>query len=219
MRPRSNCAAVFRERNGKLFRDRESAPRNERPAAAVLPVRAGKGERAHRPAPGRRILLIRPIWNRNAAGTDRGTSAAWPGCWPSRWPRWPGRGMPSRSGIAPCAPRRRTGCCRMREWAQVAAQVMDRTGLAPAGDELGVRWVAVRHAADHVHLVATLARQDGTRPQDLERLLPGAGSLPGRRGTVRAAARLPRRIAPRRGARPGPRRSRRRGAAGPSRRG
>src|SRR5215813_309580 len=31
------------------------------------------------------------------------------------------------------------------EWAQVAARVMDRTGLAPAGDELGVRWVAVRH--------------------------------------------------------------------------
>jgi hypothetical protein len=52
-----------------------------------------------------------------------------------------------------------------REWAQVAAQVMDRTGLAPAGDDLGVRWVAVRHSADHVHIVATLARQDGTRPR------------------------------------------------------
>jgi len=51
------------------------------------------------------------------------------------------------------------------EWAQVAEQVMDRTGLAPAGDDLGVRWVAVRHAADHVHLVATLARQDGSRPK------------------------------------------------------
>jgi hypothetical protein len=51
------------------------------------------------------------------------------------------------------------------EWAQVAADVMDRAGLAPEGDDLGVRWVAVRHAADHVHLVATLARQDGTRPR------------------------------------------------------
>ena len=51
------------------------------------------------------------------------------------------------------------------EWAQVAAAVMDHTGLAPAGDELGVRWVAVRHAADHIHVVATLARQDGTRPR------------------------------------------------------
>src|ERR1017187_153749 len=40
-----------------------------------------------------------------------------------------------------------------------------RTALSPEGDDLGVRWVAVRHAADHVHLVATLARQDGTRPR------------------------------------------------------
>jgi hypothetical protein len=51
------------------------------------------------------------------------------------------------------------------EWAQVAAQIMDRTGLAPEGDDLGVRWVAIRHAADHVHIVTTLARQDGTRPR------------------------------------------------------
>jgi hypothetical protein len=49
------------------------------------------------------------------------------------------------------------------EWALVAARVMHRTGLAVEGDDLGVRWVAVRHAADHIHLVATLARQDGTR--------------------------------------------------------
>jgi hypothetical protein len=51
------------------------------------------------------------------------------------------------------------------EWAQVAALVMDRTGLAPEGDEMGVRWVAIRHAADHVHIVATLASQDGTQPR------------------------------------------------------
>jgi hypothetical protein len=51
------------------------------------------------------------------------------------------------------------------EWAQVAERMMHRTGLAPDGDDLGVRWVAVRHAADHIHIVATLARQDGTRPR------------------------------------------------------
>ncbi len=51
------------------------------------------------------------------------------------------------------------------EWAQVAAGVMARTGLARAGDECGVRWVAVRHAPDHIHIVATLARQDGIRPK------------------------------------------------------
>jgi hypothetical protein len=51
------------------------------------------------------------------------------------------------------------------EWAQVAAGIMHRSGLAPEKDDLGVRWVAVRHAADHIHIVATLARQDGTRPR------------------------------------------------------
>ena len=50
------------------------------------------------------------------------------------------------------------------EWAQVAAEIMHRTGLAPRGDDLGVRWVAVRHAGDHIHIVATLARQDGGKP-------------------------------------------------------
>ena len=49
------------------------------------------------------------------------------------------------------------------EWGQVAASVIKRTGFAPAGDESGVRWVAVRHAPDHVHIVATLARLDGGR--------------------------------------------------------
>ena len=50
------------------------------------------------------------------------------------------------------------------EWARVAAHIMHRTGLAPDGDDLGVRWVAIRHAPDHIHLVATLARQDRHRP-------------------------------------------------------
>jgi hypothetical protein len=49
------------------------------------------------------------------------------------------------------------------EWRDIAATYLDRIGLAPRGDDLGVRWVAVRHAADHVHVVATLARQDGRR--------------------------------------------------------
>jgi hypothetical protein len=52
------------------------------------------------------------------------------------------------------------------EWAQVAAEIMHRTGLAPRGKEDdAVRWVTIRHAADHIHIVATLARQDGTRPR------------------------------------------------------
>lgn len=52
------------------------------------------------------------------------------------------------------------------ESAQFACEIMHRTGLAPYGQEdVAVRWVAVRHAADHIHLVAVLARQDGTRPR------------------------------------------------------
>lgn len=39
---------------------------------------------------------------------------------------------------------------------------MNATGLAPHGDPDAVRWIAVRHGADHIHLVATLVRQDGT---------------------------------------------------------
>ncbi|MEU5994222.1 hypothetical protein ABZ806_35070 [Spirillospora sp. NPDC047418] len=51
-----------------------------------------------------------------------------------------------------------------RQWGDIAAEIMERTGLAPSGDDEAVRWFAVRHADDHVHIVATLARQDGTRP-------------------------------------------------------
>lgn len=52
------------------------------------------------------------------------------------------------------------------EWAQVAGEIMHRTGLAPYGDEDdAVRWVAIRHADHHIHIVATLARQDGRRPR------------------------------------------------------
>lgn len=49
------------------------------------------------------------------------------------------------------------------QWADIAAEYVHHLGLAPRGDPRGVRWVAVRHAADHVHVVATLARQDGIR--------------------------------------------------------
>ena len=42
---------------------------------------------------------------------------------------------------------------------------MERTGIAPEGDPAGCRWVAVRHADEHVHLVATLAREDGRPPR------------------------------------------------------
>ena len=49
------------------------------------------------------------------------------------------------------------------QWADIAAEYMDRLRLARRDDDGAVRWVAVRHADDHVHVVATLARQDGRR--------------------------------------------------------
>jgi hypothetical protein len=53
-----------------------------------------------------------------------------------------------------------------REWAQIAQDVMHRTGLCPRGQEDdAVRWIAIRHGPDHIHLVAMLARQDRTRPR------------------------------------------------------
>jgi hypothetical protein len=58
------------------------------------------------------------------------------------------------------------------EWAQIARDVMNRTGLSPYGQEDdAVRWVAIRHGDDHIHLVAMLARQDRRRVRlDFERL-------------------------------------------------
>jgi hypothetical protein len=51
------------------------------------------------------------------------------------------------------------------QWARTAEEIMQWTGLARSGDDDAVRWIAVRHAPDHIHIVATLARQDGTKPR------------------------------------------------------
>ena len=98
------------------------------------------------------------------------------------------------------------------EWAQIACDVMDCTGLSSFGQEdEAVRWVAIRHGDDHVHIVAMLARQDGRRPRvsndryrvreaclaaeqryGLRRTAPGdrtAARRPGRAETEKAARR------------------------------
>ena len=49
-------------------------------------------------------------------------------------------------------------------WMRIAREIMHRTGLSRYGEEdEGVRWVAVHHGENHIHIVATLARQDGRR--------------------------------------------------------
>lgn len=51
------------------------------------------------------------------------------------------------------------------EWAQVARRVVHATGIAPDGDDAACRWIAVRHAEDHIHIMATSVREDGRRPR------------------------------------------------------
>ncbi|MDW4907548.1 mobilization protein [Streptomyces sp. ADMS] len=51
------------------------------------------------------------------------------------------------------------------EWAEVARRVVAATGIAPEGDERACRWIAVRHADDHIHIMATTVRADGRRPR------------------------------------------------------
>ncbi len=92
-----------------------------------------------------------------------------------------GRGICGADRVARSAVGPRPGCCakpvwhcsvraapedRMlsdAEWGQVAGRDHGPDRVAPEGDDSGVRWVAVRHAPDHIHIVATLARQDGGR--------------------------------------------------------
>ncbi|MEU6017754.1 mobilization protein [Streptomyces sp. NPDC047515] len=51
------------------------------------------------------------------------------------------------------------------EWAEVARRIVHATGIAEEGDDKACRWIAVRHAEDHIHIVATLKREDGRSPR------------------------------------------------------
>ncbi|MEU9298851.1 relaxase/mobilization nuclease domain-containing protein [Streptomyces sp. NPDC048269] len=51
------------------------------------------------------------------------------------------------------------------QWATVARRILNATGIAPAGDPDACRWVAVRYAEDHIHIVATKVRGDLTPPR------------------------------------------------------
>ena len=80
------------------------------------------------------------------------------------------------------------------QWADTARRIVAATGIDP-GDGAGCRWAAVRHADDHIHIIATLVREDGRRPDhhrsgkraqaearlieadyDLHRVTPGDGT-------------------------------------------
>ncbi|MFD3582883.1 relaxase/mobilization nuclease domain-containing protein [Streptomyces sp. NPDC058683] len=84
------------------------------------------------------------------------------------------------------------------DWADIARRMVAATGIDP-DDGAGCRWAAVRHADDHIHIIATLVREDGRRPDhhrsgrraqdearrieasyDLHRVTPGDGTAPKR---------------------------------------
>ncbi|MFI5743833.1 relaxase/mobilization nuclease domain-containing protein [Streptomyces anulatus] len=52
------------------------------------------------------------------------------------------------------------------EWAGIARRIVAATGIDPGEGQPGCRWAAVRHADDHIHIVATLVTEDGHRPDD-----------------------------------------------------
>lgn len=49
------------------------------------------------------------------------------------------------------------------EWGEIARRLVTAAGIAPAGDPDGCRWIAVRHAHDHIHILATTVRADLTQ--------------------------------------------------------
>ncbi|MCQ9179199.1 mobilization protein [Streptomyces sp. IBSBF 2953] len=52
------------------------------------------------------------------------------------------------------------------EWGAIARRIVAATGIDPGDGQPGCRWAAVRHADDHIHIVATLVCEDGSRPDD-----------------------------------------------------
>lgn len=49
------------------------------------------------------------------------------------------------------------------EWGAIARRIVAAAGIAPDGDPDGCRWIAVRHADDHIHILATVVRADLTQ--------------------------------------------------------
>lgn len=159
------------------------SPRSFRGADRVIPkIILGKGGRATR-------RLIGYLYGPGTANehTDPHLVASWNGFAPD-----PGR-SPHRNGkqaedqlatqlaqpvnmLGDKAPATTLWHCPVRaapedpiltdtQWADIARRIVAAAGIAPEGDEEACRWVAVRHADDHIHIAATLVRQDGRRPR------------------------------------------------------
>lgn len=80
-----------------------------------------------------------------------------------------------------------------QQWNHIATELAAAVGLAPPGDLSAVRWVGIRHADGHIHLVATLARQDRRAVwiwQDYRRAQACCRELEQRYGLHRVGGRL-----------------------------
>ncbi|MBC9718409.1 relaxase/mobilization nuclease domain-containing protein [Streptomyces sp. TRM66268-LWL] len=50
------------------------------------------------------------------------------------------------------------------EWGDIARRMVAAAGIDDPEEDSGCRWAAVRHADDHIHIVATRVREDGYKP-------------------------------------------------------
>jgi hypothetical protein len=77
------------------------------------------------------------------------------------------------------------------EWGAITRELLDAAGIAERGDVGGPRWVAVRHADDHIHIAAVLVRQDTARRfwphRDFPRLREAARRIEQRLGLTLTA--------------------------------
>ncbi|WP_328865103.1 relaxase/mobilization nuclease domain-containing protein [Streptomyces sp. NBC_00304] len=78
------------------------------------------------------------------------------------------------------------------EWGDIARRMVAAAGIDDPAQGAGCRWVAVRHADDHIHIVATLAREDGRKP----RLHNDAARVQAEARTLEVELELDRRLSP-----------------------
>ncbi|WP_217570633.1 relaxase/mobilization nuclease domain-containing protein [Streptomyces sp. GbtcB7] len=50
------------------------------------------------------------------------------------------------------------------QWGDIARRMVAAAGIDDPDQGAGCRWAAVRHADDHIHIIATLVREDGYKP-------------------------------------------------------
>ncbi|MFC4951027.1 relaxase/mobilization nuclease domain-containing protein [Pseudonocardia sp. GCM10023141] len=77
------------------------------------------------------------------------------------------------------------------EWAEITRELLHGAGVATRDDVGGPRWVAVRHADDHIHIAVVLVRQDTCRrfwpSHDRRRLRTAAKRIERRLGLTSTA--------------------------------